>query len=179
MTKRQLHATALLVALAAGGLGFWFATRQEPALPPPTATVAAPEFRPEFALPSTDGATRSSKEFEGKAMVINFWATWCAPCRREIPLLNRIQAEHGPHGLQIVGIALDTKENVAAFLQETPLTYVSLYGELDAMAVGRAFGLDLYGLPVTVFTEKGGRIVAVHTGELTEAEAAKYLAKIL
>lgn len=179
MTKPQLHLAALAVALVAGAIGFWFATREQPALPPAPVAVASPEFRPEFSLATVDGPQRSMKEFEGKAVIINFWATWCAPCRREIPLLNRLQAENAAKGLQIIGIALDTHENVAAYQLELPLSYVSLYGELEAMAVGRAFGLDLYGLPVSVFTDKAGRIVAVHTGELTEADAAEYLAKIL
>lgn len=179
MTKPQLHLAALIVALVAGAIGFWFATREQPTLPPAPPALATPEFRPEFSLATVDGAQRSSAEFAGKAVIFNFWATWCAPCRREIPLLNRLQQEHAAQGLAIVGIALDTKENVAAYQQELPLAYTSLYGELEAMAVGRAFGLDLYGLPVSVFTDKTGRIVAVHTGELTEADAVAYLAKIL
>ena len=178
MTKPQLHLAALAVALIAGAIGFWFATRPQPT-PPPAAAATTPEFRPVFALAAVSGPKRSSSEFEGKAVIVNFWATWCAPCRREIPLLNRLQAENADKGLQIVGIALDTQENVLAYEQETPLAYVSLFGELDAMAVGRSFGLDLYGLPVSVFTDKKGRIVAVHTGELTEADAQGYLAKIL
>ena len=180
MTKRQLHLTAVVVALVAGGLGFWLATREQPVLPPaPESIAVAPEFRPDFTLAGIDGTQRRSTEFAGKAVIFNFWATWCGPCRREIPLLNALQIEHAAEGLQIVGIALDTQENVVAYQKETPLQYISLYGELDAMAVGQAFGLDLYGLPVSVFTDKTGRIVAVHTGELTKADAAGYLAKIL
>jgi len=179
MTKPQLHLAVLAVALIAGAIGFWFATREQPALPPAATATAAPGSRPEFTLASVEGPQRSSAEFAGKPVIVNFWATWCAPCRREIPLLNRLQAEHASEGLQIVGIALDTQENVQAYQQEVPLSYVSLYGELDAIAVGKAFGLDLYGLPVSVFTDRNGRIVAVHTGELTEADAAGYLAKIL
>jgi thiol-disulfide isomerase/thioredoxin len=179
MTKPQLHLAALAVALIAGAIGFWLATHDEPALPPAPAASTVPEFRPDFSLATVEGPQRSTADLKGKAVVFNFWATWCAPCRREIPLLNRLQAEHADRGLQIVGIALDTQENVAAYQQEVPLNYLSLYGELEAMAVGRAFGQDLYGLPVSVFTDKNGRIVAVHTGELTEADAAGYLAKIL
>lgn len=179
MSKRSLHLLAVVTALTAGGLGFWLATREEPALPPAAPTAAQPTMRPDFTLAAVDGTTRSSNEFAGKAVVFNFWATWCAPCRREIPLLNRLQAENAAKGLLIVGIAVDTAENVTAYQKETPLQYLSLHGELEAMAVGRAFGLDLYGLPVSVFTDKTGRIVQVHTGELTAADAQAALAKIL
>ena len=122
---------------------------------------------------------RSSDEFAGKAVIVNFWATWCAPCRREIPLLNALQAEYGPRGLLVIGIAVDSRENVVAYQEELKLEYLSLQGELEAMDVGRKFGLDLYGLPVSVFTDTQGRILGVHVGELTREDAEGYLAKML
>ncbi len=178
MSNRSKHLAIVVVALVAGAAGLWLATRQ-PSVPPPVASAAAPELRPQFTLNDLDGKARSSDEFAGKAVIVNFWATWCAPCRREIPLLNALQAEYGPRGLQVLGIAVDTKENVTAYQQELKLEYPSLQGELEAMEVGRKFGLDLYGLPVSVFTDKQGRILGVHTGELTREDAEAYLAKML
>ena len=174
--KQQL--AIIVVALVAGAAGLWFATRPPPA-PPEVAAVAAPELRPQFTLNDLAGKARSTDEFAGKAVIFNFWATWCGPCRREIPLLNALQAEYGPRGLQILGIAVDTRENVAAYQKELKLEYPSLQGELEAMEVGRKFGLDLYGLPVSVFTDKQGRILGVHVGELTRDDAQAYLAKML
>lgn len=181
MSNRSKHLSIILVALVAGAAGLWFATKQSgaPIDAPVTASAAAPELRPQFTLNDIAGKARSSDEFAGKAVIFNFWATWCAPCRREIPLLNALQAEYGPRGLQVLGIAVDTKENVTAYQQELKLEYPSLQGELEAMEVGRKFGLDLYGLPVSVFTDKQGRILGVHTGELTREDAEAYLAKML
>ena len=179
MSNQSKHLAIALVAIAAAGAGVWLASRQEPALPPVVAQPAMPELRPQFTLNDLEGKARSSEEFAGKAVIFNFWATWCAPCRREIPLLNALQAEHGPRGLQVLGIAVDTPENVAAYQKELKLEYPSLQGELEAVAVGRQFGLDLYGLPVSVFTDKQGRILGVHTGELTREDAEAYLAKML
>jgi len=174
------HLAITLVAILAGAAGFWFATRSEPALPPPPVIVAVvPEVRPVFTLPDVDGKLRSSTEFEGQAVIFNFWATWCAPCRREIPLLNQLQAEYGSRGLQVVGIAVDTAENVAAYQKELELEYPSLHGELEAVEVGRRFGLDLYGLPISVFTDRQGRIVGSHIGELTREDADAFIAKML
>lgn len=184
MTKHQKTASlALIIALVAGGLGYLFASRLNPP-PQPVAPVAsapavAPEFRPVFSLGDVAGESRSITEWDGKALLINFWATWCPPCRREIPLLNELQARHGPRGLQVIGIALDSRQAVAEYQQKTPLDYPSLYGELDAIAVGKQFGLDLYGLPVSVLTDRQGRIVAVHMGELLREEAEAFLAKAL
>lgn len=174
--RSKTVALALVAILAAGG-GYWFATRQQ--APAPVVEAAAPTQRPQFTLADLEGKQRSSDEFAGKAVIFNFWATWCAPCRREIPLLNALQAEHGPRGLAIVGIALDTRENVTAYQKELKLEYTSLQGELEAVDVGRKFGLDLYGLPVSVFTDKQGRILGTHVGELTREEAEAYLAKML
>jgi thiol-disulfide isomerase/thioredoxin len=178
--RSRLHLVLTVVAIAAGAAGYWLASRQEPALPPPeVAPAATPEVRPVFTLLDADGNRRSSSEFEGRAVLFNFWATWCAPCRREIPLLNALQAEYADRGLQVVGIAVDTAENVAAYQAELPLRYPSLHGELDAIEVGRRFGLDLYGLPVSVFTDRQGRILGSHVGELDRDQAEGYLAKML
>jgi thiol-disulfide isomerase/thioredoxin len=180
MDKNAKHLAIAVVALAAAATGFWLGSRQEPALPPPAVVAAkAPEVRPEFTLKDVTGVARSTAELGGKAVLFNFWATWCAPCRREIPLLNALQAEYAGRGLQVVGIAVDSLENVSAYQKELPLQYLSLQGELEAVEVGKRFGLDLYGLPVSVFTDKQGRIVGVHMGELTREDAEKYLAKVL
>jgi thiol-disulfide isomerase/thioredoxin len=171
-----------LVAIVAIAAGTWFATRQpaEPAARPAVASqAAAPQFRPQFTLADLAGKQRSSDEFAGKAVIFNFWATWCAPCRREIPLLNTLQAEYGPRGLLVVGIAVDSHENVVAYEKDLKLDYTSLQGELEAIDVGKKFGLDLYGLPVSVFTDKQGRILGVQTGELSRQDAEAYLAKML
>ena len=178
MSNRNKHLAIIIVALVAGAAGLWFATKQPPAAPPVAATTV-PELRPQFTLNDLEGKARSSDEFAGKAVIVNFWATWCAPCRREIPLLNALQAEYGPRGLQVLGIAVDTPENVAAYQQELKLGYPSLQGELEAIEVGRKFGLNLYGLPVSVFTDKQGKILGVHTGELSREDAEAYLAKML
>ena len=75
--------------------------------------------------------------------MVNFWATWCAPCRREIPLLNKIRMERKPQNAEIVGIAVDFKEDVAKFLHKTPLQYPLLVGEEDGLAAAEAFGMGM------------------------------------
>src|SRR5688572_17292691 len=181
MDPRNTKFAFVLVAVIAGAAGLYLASRPpEPAAPvTTTAQATTPTHRPSFSLVDLDGKQRSSDEYAGQAVIFNFWATWCAPCRREIPMLNALQAEHGPRGLQVLGIAMDTPENIALYRKELNIEYPSLQGELEAVAVGRQFGLDLYALPISVFTDKQGRILGVHMGELTREQAEPYLAKML
>ena len=75
--------------------------------------------------------------------MVNFWATWCAPCRREIPLLNKIRVERKAQNAEIVGIAVDFRDDVLKFVQKTPLEYPLLIGEEDGLAAAEAFGMGM------------------------------------
>ncbi len=141
---------------------------------PATATPArAPvaELVP-FSLPDLAGSPRASREWDGSTVLYNFWATWCAPCRREMPLLDRLhQGFAGPPGarvagppLVVVGIAIDRVEPVLRFVGETGITYPILVGQMDATAVGESFGVDLVGLPYSAVVAPGGAVLAVLLG---------------
>jgi len=102
--------------------------------------------------------------------MVNFWATWCAPCRREIPLLNKIRMERRHQNAEIVGVAVDFREDVLKFVQKTPLNYPLLIGEEDGLAAAEAFGMGM-GFPFSVFVDSQNRILTVKLGELHEDEA--------
>ncbi len=140
---------------------------------PPRPTV--PARRPQIQLKGLDGRVHSLADWDGKALVINFWATWCAPCRREIPLLNRIEREYGPKGVEVVGIAVDFVDDVKAFTKDFPIGYPLLIGEEDGLEAARAFGVDAMAFPFTAFTDTKGRIITVHMGELQAAQAQAIL----
>ena len=143
----------------------------EPPGPPPAAQPVVPDVRPLFSLADAKGVTRSITEWDGRALLINFWATWCPPCRREIPLLNSLRARYAPQGFEVVGVAVDFREDVLRYMETTPIDYPVLIGEQDGLDAVRAFGLGALGFPFTVFTDAGGRIVTIHVGELHEAQA--------
>jgi thiol-disulfide isomerase/thioredoxin len=134
-----------------------------------------PEVRPVFTLKDPQGKPRSITEWDGKSLVVNFWATWCAPCRREIPLLNRLQAEYGAKGVEVIGIAVDFPEEVVGYMKETPISYPVLIGEQDGLDAAQAFGVQTMAFPFTAFTDRHGRILMVHLGELHEPEARAIL----
>lgn len=178
---RTAYKIAGLIAVAGAAFGASFYLSQggrEPQGPSPAVRPVVPDVRPLFALADTAGVTRSIEEWDGRALVINFWATWCPPCRREIPLLNSLRAEYAPRGFEVIGVAVDFRDDVLRYMAATPIDYPVLIGEQDGLEAVRAFGLGTLGFPFTVFTDTRGRIVTIHVGELHAAEAAIILSAV-
>jgi thiol-disulfide isomerase/thioredoxin len=133
-----------------------------------------PEELPPIRLPGLDGRERSLTDFRGKLLIVNFWATWCEPCRREIPLLQGLRRERARNGLEIVGIALDHPDDVAQYAHARDLKYPLLVGEKGGLEAANALGMDTV-LPFSVFADRTGRIVTLKVGELHADEAALIL----
>ena len=121
---------------------------------------------PEFTLPDISGNDRNFSEWQGKNRLINFWATWCAPCRREIPLLKAFQEQHSGNGFEIIGIAVDYPEAVADYAESAQFNYPVLVGEQDAMAVAESSGIEFIGMPFTMFVAADGEYLSAYIGEL-------------
>ena len=114
---------------------------------------------------------------KGRPQLFNFWATWCEPCRREIPLLNTLQDVYRADGLQVVGIAVDFRDSVQTFLKTTKLRYKLLVGEEAGLEAAQKFGMEML-LPFSVFADEHNRIVAVKVGELHRDEADVIMANM-
>ena len=138
------------------------ATDREPAL-------AVGERRPDFSLADTQGISRSVAEWDGKLLIINFWATWCPPCLEEIPAFVRLQKEYGAQGVQFLGVALDSAENVRRFITENAVNYPSLHGQRDAIELGKRYGNSVGALPYTVVVSRDGSVLASHHGLFDES----------
>lgn len=125
-----------------------------------TARIFAASF------PDLEGKPQAMKQWQGKIMVLNFWAPWCPPCRAEIPDFIQLQEQYRAQGVVFVGLALDQKDNVQAFSDEMGINYPILLGENDAAELGKLAGNRLGGLPFTAIFSKNGDIVSTVTGEL-------------
>jgi peroxiredoxin len=136
----------------------------------PVAKKTIPDTLPDITLADRDGTPTRLSSFGGRPLMVNFWATWCAPCRREIPLLNKIRAERRGQNAEIVGIAVDFRDDVLKFAEKTPLNYPLLIGEEDGLAAAEAFGMGM-AFPFSVFIDSKNRILTVKIGELHEDEA--------
>jgi thiol-disulfide isomerase/thioredoxin len=139
------------------------------------------KYRPDFVLPDALGLSHRVAEWDGQVRVINFWATWCQPCVRELPGFIELQKQYAGHGVQFIGIALDTAPQVDAFFKRLHLTanYPSLIGGTDAIAVAEAYGNEVGILPYTVVLDKAGRIAYTQFGELTRDSAEQMILALL
>lgn len=182
--KASLYIVVAVVAAAAGFFIYRYVAEphlvdgqvagpvaQLPAQPAAEEATAIPTDLPDFTLGDLSGAPRSIRSWPGKSMIVNFWATWCAPCRREIPLLRELQKQHGAEGFQVVGVAVDIREDVIKYAQDIGIDYPVLIGEQDGLDAVNKFGQGSIGFPFTVFTDKDGRIVLFHLGEIKKAQA--------
>ena len=142
----------------------------------PAATPVPAEV-PEVTIPDMAGKPHQLREANGHERLFNFWATWCEPCRREIPLLNGLQQQYSAEGLQVVGIAIDERAAVQQFLKKTPMHYQLLVGEEGGYEAAQKFGMAL-ALPFSVFADADNRIIAVKLGELHGDEAAAIFANM-
>ena len=142
----------------------------EPNEPAQAGVKKIPEQLPEITMPDTRGVTHKLSDWKGHPLMVNFWATWCDPCRREIPLLRRLRKERSGESLEFVGIAVDFRDAVIQYADSIGIDYPVLVGEKDGMAAIDAFGMESV-FPFTVFADKQGRILTVKVGELHRDEA--------
>lgn len=144
------------------------------------AEVARADFRrPDFSMPDVDGTTHSISEWDGKVLIVNFWATWCTPCRKEIPEFITLQDELGEKGLQFIGIAIDRPDETRHFMQEIGINYPILVDEEQGMRLVGEYGNRLMALPYTVIIDRSGNVVHTHMGEISRAAIEELLDELI
>ena len=170
----------VVISLAAAAAGYWFysLTQSEASAPAVSVTSGAGlpaietgligQSRPDFSLPDLGGQTRHIGEWDGKVVLVNFWATWCPPCRKEMPAFVELRDQYGAQGFEIVGVAIDDPEQTQDFIDSIGVNYPILHGEVDAMQIAKAYGDRFVTLPYSVLIDREGKIRFIQPGELTK-----------
>ncbi|MBK9624330.1 MAG: TlpA family protein disulfide reductase [Rhodocyclaceae bacterium] len=148
--------------------------------PPNLASLTVPQAHTSTAitaltLPDTTGTNQSMSQWRGKILVVNFWATWCPPCREEMPAFSRLAEKHAANGVQFVGISIDTLNNVLDFQKRTPVSYPLLIGTMETVQNTIPLGNNAQALPFTAIFDRSGVLHSVKLGRLAEAELAHTL----
>jgi thiol-disulfide isomerase/thioredoxin len=168
MSRRGLT-LLLAVSVTAAAAGFALQRGLFPPAPPTVYVQSLP-------LTDLDGETRDLAEWDGKLRLVNFWASWCAPCLREIPMLVEAQRDLGGRGLKILGPALDDPAAARTFAERLQVNYPVFAGTDDVLRAMQALGDTRGALPFSVLIARDGRILSHHYGELTRAQLDAMLA---
>jgi len=178
--RRWQLVAACLAAAAAFISGIVIQRNASSTKPPASGAVQEKALAGLFAIRLDDfrGQPHSFAQWKGKILVVNFWATWCAPCRDEMPYFSKIAEKHAANGVQFVGISTDPAETVSAFAERYRISYPLLIGGPGAIELSAALGNSLKGLPYTLILDRNGEPLLARTGRLPEAELEGVLKRL-
>jgi thiol-disulfide isomerase/thioredoxin len=172
-TREWSLVAAIALAAAAAGVAYYLWHTSGAAREDRVAALTRTRFV------DLEGHPRSIAEWQGRVVVVNFWATWCAPCREEIPLFVKLQQRYGVNGLQFVGIAIDEPKKVRPYANELGMNFPILIGGADAIDLTRELGNRAAVLPFTLVLDRTGRVTSMHIGVEKEGELVALIQSLL
>ena len=175
MKRSQALLVGVAAAMVALAAGVYLATMARQTAPSLADGAVAQLFATR--LDDSNGTPQAIAQWQGKTLVINFWASWCPPCREEMPEFSRLQRKYSGKGVQFVGIALDSADNVGRFSQQQAVNYPLLIGGTPGTELSRQLGNDRLALPYTVVLGPSGDVRLARLGRVTERELDTLLAK--
>lgn len=165
--RRAVLGVAALAAAAGGGVAWW---RGHGAAPEAAASAPLGEAFWSLQWETPQGGPLSMRSFFGRPVLLNFWATWCPPCVEELPLINEFYRLNKANGWQVLGLAVDKREPVQAFLQRTPLDFPVAMAGLSGTDLARSLGNVAGGLPFSVVLGGGASVLHRKLGRLTASD---------
>ncbi|MDO9270302.1 MAG: TlpA disulfide reductase family protein [Methylobacter sp.] len=145
----------------------------------PSAEKTGISALPEFNLPDLSDHQHNISEWRGKILVINFWATWCPPCLKEIPGFIALQEQYADQGVQFIGIALEDKEPVTKYAAESKINYPILLGGDNGIALAHQLGNSVDAVPYTLIVDRQGQIISRHPGEFSKEQILEVITPLL
>jgi len=178
MNKKVMIGAVVIFLIGAVIGDFAIKMLRQPPEPSAEAQTLIGSALPSYSLLGIDGVRENSAQWLGKVQLINFWATWCPPCKREIPALIKLQNDYRNQGLQVIGIALDNAEAVKQYAEEQGINYPVLVGDDDAVEVSVQLGNDMGILPYTVIVDQLGNISFIRYGEVDRESIENEITKL-
>lgn len=176
----------ILVIIIAGGAGFGFQRYLQnekrdltPVIPKAVSIDVIGTQRPAFELEDLEGTLRNIDEWNGKVLLVNFWATWCPPCKKEMPAFIELHEQYQSQGFEVIGIALDDKESVQDFVDTLGVNYSVFASEYAGIELSRLYGNRIGALPFSVFVGRDGKIKSTKAGELTKQQVEQIIQPLL
>ena len=173
MRNSQRLMIGIVAALLALIAGVYAAKTVRSAPPPETPFSLSPAIVEQlFAarMPDTNGVQQTLSQWKEKTLVINFWATWCPPCREEMPAFSRLQSKHAENGVQFIGISIDFADNVKKYARQLQPTYPLLIGDVIGADLNRLLGNTKQALPYTLVLDPHNKVLFRHLGQVREGE---------
>ena len=175
--RSNLIIVAVAIVGAALGMaaGSWFRQPAASADPPGVAVLHKGDIRADLPYADLEGKPHRLGEYDGRVVLVNFWATWCGPCRDEMPLLDRTAQAWAGKGLQVVGVAIDDLDAVRSYLKESPVAYPILLDVTNESDTSVIFGDTRRVLPFSVLIDRSGRVVEQKAGAFSQASLTAWI----
>lgn len=178
MSRAFRHAFLIITVSTLAATAGYFLGRPQPVSSPlseaaPTSDALVRLLA--LTLPDLNSQAQSLSQWKGKVLVVNFWATWCPPCKEEMPEFSRINTKYALNGVQFVGISLDSADKVAAFRKENEISYPLLIGNLETLDLSSDLGNRAKALPFTVILRQDGSLQQAKLGKYVTADLEKAL----
>ncbi|MFZ6646395.1 TlpA disulfide reductase family protein [Undibacterium sp. TJN25] len=173
--KKSFIASAAIVAVIFAGAGIYFGTQHAAPAKQPSPVVGQ---LMKMTLADSKGQQQKLSQWQGKFLVVNFWATWCGPCVQEMPELSALQGELASKNIQLLGLGIDSPSNIAEFADKYKITYPVFAAGMDGTELSRQMGNQAGGLPFTVLIAPDGSLVKSYLGRLNMNELRADITKL-
>jgi len=170
MQKIKYGLLIITITLLAGTAGFYSQQYFE---------QKSANYRPDFSLPDMSGKLRYISEWDGKVILLNFWASWCPPCRKELPDFVQLYDDYGSKGFVVVGVAIDKQQDIADFMDSVGVEYPVMISESEGIRISQAYGNRLGALPYSVIIDRDGQMVSSHLKLLTYQDVEAMIQPLL